>query len=76
MFKNKSIKDESIVFICYFWGMECEKIFLICIIEKTNLCRRTNVTFAYTPTHKANASAKAKEPFFNQRFKNNLCFAI
>ena len=27
----------------------------------------TNGTFAFAPTHEANASAKSKEPFFSQR---------
>jgi hypothetical protein len=31
---------------------------------KTILASRTNGTFAFAPTHKANPSAKAKEPFF------------
>ena len=31
---------------------------------KTILARRTNGTFAFAPTHKADPSAKAKEPFF------------
>ncbi|OFX32878.1 MAG: hypothetical protein A2X08_00460 [Bacteroidetes bacterium GWA2_32_17] len=31
---------------------------------KTILSSRTNCTFAFVPTHKANASAKSKEPFF------------
>jgi hypothetical protein len=30
-------------------------------------CHRTNGTFAFAPTAQANASAKAKEPFFSQR---------
>jgi hypothetical protein len=35
--------------------------------HKINLnfyCNRTNGTFAFAATHKANAKAKAKEPFF------------
>ena len=31
---------------------------------KTILASRTNGTFAFAPTHKADPSAKAKEPFF------------
>jgi hypothetical protein len=31
---------------------------------KTILASRTNGTFAFAPTHKANPSAKPKEPFF------------
>jgi hypothetical protein len=31
---------------------------------KTILVSRTNGTFAFAPTHKADPSAKAKEPFF------------
>jgi hypothetical protein len=31
--------------------------------EKMNT-HRTNGTFAFAPTHKANPSAKSKEPFF------------
>jgi len=31
---------------------------------KTILARRANGTFAFAPTHKADPSAKAKEPFF------------
>ena len=31
---------------------------------KTILASPTNGTFAFAPTHKANPSAKAKEPFF------------
>ena len=37
----------------------CHRTFL-----KTILASRTNGTFAFAPTHKANPSAKAKEPFF------------
>jgi len=37
----------------------CQRTFF-----KNNFCQRTNGTFAFAPTHKANPSAKAKEPFF------------
>jgi len=33
-------------------------------------CQPTNGTFAFAPTHKANPSAKSKEPFFSQRTVN------
>jgi len=42
----------------------------------TILASHTNGTFAFAPTHEANPSAKSKEPFFSQRSKNNLHFAI
>lgn len=32
---------------------------------KTILASRTNGTFAFAPTHKANPSAKSKEPLFS-----------
>jgi hypothetical protein len=34
---------------------------------KTILASRTNGTFAFAPKHKADPSAKAKEPFFANR---------
>jgi hypothetical protein len=43
---------------------------------KTILLPVHNGTFAFATTHEANASAKSKEPFFSQRSKNNLYFAI
>jgi hypothetical protein len=39
---------------------------------KTILARRTNGTFAFAPTHKADPSAKAKEPFFANALQNRL----
>jgi len=36
----------------------------------------TNGTFAFTPTHEANPSAKSKEPFFSQRSEINTYFQI
>ncbi len=43
---------------------------------KTILASRTNGTFAFAPTHKANPLAKAKEPFFAnaQHFSLHLKF--
>jgi hypothetical protein len=38
---------------------------------KTILASRTSGTFGFAPTHKANPSAKPKEPLFSQRTKNN-----
>ena len=38
---------------------------------KTILARRTIVTFGFAPTHKADPSAKPKEPLFSQRTYNN-----
>jgi hypothetical protein len=45
-------------------------VFLFCPTAhflKTILASRTNGTFAFAPTHKADPSAKAKEPFFSNR---------
>jgi hypothetical protein len=40
---------------------------------KTILTSRTNGTFAFAPTHKAELTAKAKEPFFaNPHNSSNL----
>jgi len=39
---------------------------------KTILASRTNGTFAFAPTHKANPSAKPKEPFFANALQNQL----
>ena len=38
---------------------------------KTILASRTSGTFGFAPTHKANPSAKPKEPLFCQRTYNN-----
>ncbi len=38
---------------------------------KTILASRTSGTFGFAPTHKANPSAKPKEPLFYQRTYNN-----
>jgi hypothetical protein len=38
---------------------------------KTILASRTNGTFAFTPKHKADPSAKPKEPFFASAPINN-----
>ena len=35
---------------------------------KTILASRTSGTFGFAPTHKADPSAKPKEPLFSQRF--------
>jgi len=35
---------------------------------KTILASRSSGTFGFAPTHKADASAKPKEPLFSQRF--------
>jgi len=40
------------------------------IFLKQFLASRTNGTFAFAPTPKANASAKSKEPFFCPRYKD------
>jgi hypothetical protein len=39
---------------------------------KTILALRTNGTFGFAPTHKADPSAKPKEPFFANALKNQL----
>jgi len=36
---------------------------------KTILASRTSGTFGFAPTHKADPSAKPKEPLFSQRTK-------
>jgi hypothetical protein len=41
---------------------------------KTILASRTNGTFAFAPTHKANPSAKTKEPFLANAPKNYVTF--
>ena len=38
---------------------------------KTILASRTSGTFGFAPTHKANPSAKPKEPIFSQRTDRN-----
>jgi len=38
---------------------------------KTILASRTSGTFGFAPTHKANASAKPKEPLFSERTARN-----
>lgn len=38
---------------------------------KTILASRTSGTFGFAPTHKADPSAKPKEPLFSQRTYNN-----
>jgi hypothetical protein len=38
---------------------------------KTILASRTSGTFGFAPTHKANPSAKPKEPLFSQRTAKN-----
>ena len=43
---------------------------------KTILTSRTSGTFGFAPTHKADASAKPKEPLFSQRLDNKSYFAL
>jgi hypothetical protein len=42
------------------------------IFFKTILASRTSGTFGFAPPHKANPSAKPKEPLFSQRTYNNI----
>ncbi len=39
---------------------------------KTILASRTSGTFGFAPTHKADPSAKPKEPLFSQRTENDF----
>jgi hypothetical protein len=42
---------------------------------KTILASRTSGTFGFAPKHKADPSAKPKEPLFSQRLDNKSYFA-